>query len=474
MREKIKGVTEGLRECDQFQKSIVMRRFDKPYDTSSINKTQRLEDFISSTPDLTPPPVVRLGFQDPMAIFYSSGTTGIPKAIVHGGGTTLISSLKQSKLHRNQTCKEIALQYTTTGWIMYMSNLASMLLGAQCVLYDGSPFMPDHKVLLKIIEMQKVTMLGISPRYLSEMIKNNIVPREVADLSSLEVVVSTGMVLPEVMFDWFYDVGFPPTALLANIAGGTDIAGCFVMDNPLKPLYRGGFMGPVLGTPIAIYDHDMDEGSVGKEVPVGMPGDLVATAAFPNVPLFLWNDGPVAPGKKYNNAYFGRFQGVWTQGDFCQIDPKTGVVHMLGRSDGVLNPSGIRFGSSDIYSVIEHSFPKEVAESLCVGQRRPQDHDETVVLFLIMKPGHKLDKKMVLRVKDTIAKALTKRHVPKYIFETPEIPTTVNGKKVELPVKKIISGETIKPSGTLLNPQSLDFYYRFQKIEELQNPQAKL
>lgn len=147
---------------------------------------------------------------------------------------------------------------------------------------------------------------------------------------------------------------------------------------------------------------------------------------------------------------------------------------MLGRSDGVLNPSGIRFGSSDIYSVIEHSFPKEVAESLCVGQRRPQDHDERVVLFLIMKTGYKLDRKMVLHIKDVIAKALTKRHVPKYIFETPEIPTTINGKKVELPVKKIISGETIKPSGALLNPQSLEFYYRFQNIEEIQDPQVKL
>lgn len=188
-----------------------------------------------------------------------------------------------------------------------MSNLSSMLLGARCILYDGSPFMPDYKVLLKIIEMQKVTMLGISPRWMSEMIKNNIVPRETADLSSLEVVVSTGMVLPDVLFDWFYDMGFPRKVLLANIAGRTDIAGCFIMDNPLKSLYHSGFIGPVLGVPIAIYDHGMNEGSVGKEVPIGAPGDLIATTAFPNMPLFLWDDGPAAPGKKYCNAYFACF-----------------------------------------------------------------------------------------------------------------------------------------------------------------------
>jgi acetoacetyl-CoA synthetase len=192
------------------------------------------------------------------------------------------------------------------------------------------------------------------------------------------------------------------------------------------------------------------------------------------VPLFLWNDTTPAPGAKYRGAYFDRFNGVWAQGDFCVFHPKTGGVLMLGRSDGVLNPSGIRFGSSDIYAVLERCFPAEVAESLCVGQRRPSDLDERVVLFLIMKPGHALDKKMVKKIRDTIGSELTKRHVPKYVFQVPEIPVTVNGKKVELPVKSIISGKTVKPSGTLLNPGSLDYFYRFQKVEELEEPVAKL
>lgn len=223
-----------------------------------------------------------------------------------------------------------------------------------------------------------------------------------------------------------------------------------------------------------MYDHDLADGSEGKPLPAGQAGDLVATAAFPNVPLFLWNDDAPSPGKKYRGAYFDRFDGAWAQGDFCVFHPKTGGVLMLGRSDGVLNPSGIRFGSSDIYAVLERCFPAEVAESLCVGQRRSSDLDERVVLFLIMRQGRTLDRKMVTSIKDTIARELTKRHVPRYVFQVPEIPVTVNGKKVELPVKSIISGKTVKPSGTLLNPGSLDFFYRFQKVEELEEPLAKL
>lgn len=214
------------------------------------------------------------------------------------------------------------------------------------------------------------------------------------------------------------------------------------------------------------------------------------------MPVFLWNDGPgPAPGPKYRAAYFERFAGVWAQGDFCAIHPHTGAVLMLGRSDGVLNPSGVRFGSADIYAVLERCFPVEIAESLCVGQRRPHDLDERVVLFLLMREGFALDAKLVRRIKETIANELTKRHVPRFVFEIPEVPVcsllhspplgfpasvltllqvTVNGKKVELPVKSIISGKTIKPSGTLLNPQSLDHFYQYQNIEELEEPRARL
>ncbi|CCT67101.1 related to acetoacetyl-CoA synthetase [Fusarium fujikuroi IMI 58289] len=473
LRDKIKGVVEGMKECPSFQGAIIVQRFDSPHDTSQIPKTQRLESFLSSAPS-TPPPIERVGFQDPMVVYYSSGTTGTPKAIVHGVGPILVSVAKEAILHREITPKDVALQYTTTGWIMYLASVTRLAFGGRTVFYDGSPFVPDRSVLLRIVEEQRVTNLGISPRWLGELMKEGIVPQKEADLSSLTAVQSTGMVLKEQVFDWFYDGAFPTNIKLANFSGGTDIAACFVMENPLSPIYAGGCPGRVIGTPMAIYPSSADLDKPISPVPDGEPGDLVGTAAFPNVPLYLWNDTTPAPGKKYTSAYFDRFPNVWSQGDFAAVHPQTGHIHILGRSDGVLNPSGIRFGSADIYAVLEGSFAKEVAESLCVGQRRPQDHDESVVLFLLMKPGVKFNAELASKIRERIAKELTKRHVPKYIFEVPDIPTTVNGKKVELPVKQIISGSNVKPSGTLLNPQSLDFFYQFQKIEQIDQVKAKL
>lgn len=241
-------------------------------------------------------------------------------------------------------------------------------------------------------------------------------------------------------------------------------------------MYVGGCQGGGLGTSVAVYDHDLAEGSRGTPLPAGTPGDLVGTAAFPNVPVCLWNDGDeAAPGPKYRAAYFSRFDSAWAQGDFCMVHPLTGGLWMLGRSDGVLNPSGVRFGSADIYAVMERHFAAEVRESICVGQRRPHDADERVVLFVLMAPGVELDAALAGRIRAAIAREYTKRHVPAFIFEIPEVPVTVNGKKVELPVKHIISGQTVKPSGTLLNPQSLEYFYRFQDVEKLVGkPQAKL
>ncbi|RFU79248.1 acetoacetyl- synthase [Trichoderma arundinaceum] len=475
LRDNIRGMMEGLSECDQLQSIVIVQRFAKPFDTAAISKTERYEQFVQAGANKPPPAPVRVEFHDPFLIVYSSGTTGTPKALVHAVGPCYLSSIKEIHVHRDIGPSDVGLQFTTTGWIMYQSSLSHMAYGARCVAYDGSPLIPDPKVLLRVAAEQKATVLGISPRWMGELMKMGIAPRDEFDLSSLKSVTTTGMVCPDQIFEWFYDKAFPAKVQLANITGGTDIAGCFAQENPLDPLYVGGCQNGSLGIPIATYDHDLPEGSTGTPLPPGSAGDLVATAAFPNMPVFLWNDGPgPAPGPKYRAAYFERFAGAWAQGDFCAINPHTGAILMLGRSDGVLNPSGVRFGSADIYAVLERCFPEEIAESLCVGQRRPEDLDESVVLFLLMKGGLKLDKKLVGRVRETIAKELTKRHVPKYIFEIPEIPVTVNGKKVELPVKSIISGKTIKPSGTLLNPQSLNHFYRYQKIEELEEPRAKL
>jgi acetoacetyl-CoA synthetase len=225
------------------------------------------------------------------------------------------------------------------------------------------------------------------------------------------------MVLSESQFEWFYDEGFPKHVHLRNISGGTDLAGCFGMENPLDPVYVGGCQCPALGTKMEVYDQTIEEGP-GRAVPDGEPGELVATASFPNQPVFFWGD---ESGERYQNAYYTRFPHVWTHGDFIQVHPVTKQILFLGRADGVLNPSGVRFGSSDIYSVIETHFP-EIQDSICVGQRRPQDNDESVMLFLRMNDGETFSENLIERVKAKIAEERSRRHVPKYVFQTWDIP----------------------------------------------------
>ncbi|KAI3323228.1 acetoacetate-CoA ligase [Xylariaceae sp. AK1471] len=474
LRQKMAEVVGGMKDCSNFRGLVSIRRFHDALDVSDIPKTQTLDAFLNKREQITPP-IERVAFHDPFLVCYSSGTTGIPKAIVHSVGGVLLNFAKEGRLHEDAKSDAVSLQYTTTGWIMYLANVGQLLLGARVLLYDGSPFQPDLQTFVKLVGDQKVTRLGISPRWMYELAKAGVSPREITDLSSLRTVTSTGMVLSNQLFEWFYDKGFPSNVHLANISGGTDIAGCFAQGNPLTPVYVGGTQGPSLGLNVQLYDSLLPPGP-GKAVPDGTPGELVATASFPNVPVYLWGDKTPAgaPGTKFHSAYFARYEHVWAHGDFCVYHPVTKNLTFLGRADGVLNPSGVRFGSAEIYSVIERNFSDQIADSICVGQRRPEDNDESVMLFLLMRPGHRFNQKLVREVKEAIKKEMTKRHVPKYVFETPEIPTTVNLKKVELPVKQIVSGQVIKPSGTLLNPKSLDYYYQFAKVEELVPPKEKL
>jgi acetoacetyl-CoA synthetase len=499
LREKMAEVVDGLRECSNFAGVVSIRRFAEARDISRVPKSETWESFLAAADKNAPlPEFVRIAFHEPFLICYSSGTTGTPKAIVHSIGGVLINYFKEGRLHEGLGPDSVTLQYTTTGWIMYLANVAVLLYGGRTVFYDGSPFQPDASILIRVAAEHKVTKLGISPRWMFEVAKAGLRPRDLVNLSHLRTVTCTGMVLSDQLFEWFYDVGFPAHVHLANISGGTDIAGCFGAMNPLEPVYVGGTQGPSLGVHVAIYDSLLPDGVEGKEVPHGTPGELVATKAFPNTPCFLWGDkttagGPAAPGTKYHSSYFARFKHVWAHGDFCVVHPVTGNITFLGRADGVLNPSGVRFGSAEIYSVIERRFADRVQDSLCVGQRRPQDSDESVMLFLLMKPGARFDRALVKEVKQAISADLSKRHVPRYIFETPEIPvgtssflvswyqrwltasqTTINLKKVELPVKQIVSGQTIKASGTLANPQSLEYYYQFAKVEDLVGPKEKL
>ncbi|PKS08126.1 hypothetical protein jhhlp_005401 [Lomentospora prolificans] len=459
LRSKIKDTIEGMKSISEFRGVVAQERFPgQPNDVSGIKGCETWSNFIKSA---TSKELVfeECAFSDPALIVFSSGTTGPPKCIVHAVGGLVLNAHKEGRLHHCVDEKSVKLQYTTTGWIMYMQIPSALVLGAHPILYDGSPFFPDARVLLRLVHEFKITHLGISPRYLEELQREKIVPRDEYDLSNLQVVVSTGMVLPEALFEWFYDVGFPAHTHLGNISGGTDIAACFTIQNPLMPLHTGGCQHMSLGMDVQVFSPE------GKRLPDGEPGELVCVQAFPTMPVsFYGQDG----AKKYFNSYFARFPSVWTHGDFIQVHPQTKQVNFLGRSDGVLNPSGVRFGSAEIYNVVNAHFADRVADSVCVGQRRPQDNNERVLLFLLMKEGHKFTKSLANDIKQAIRKDLSPRHVPAYIFETPEIPemliesqTTVNMKKVELPVKQIVSGQKITPSGTLANPSSLSYYYQF-------------
>ncbi|KLJ07261.1 acetoacetate-CoA ligase [Blastomyces silverae] len=471
LRPKMKDIVRGMEGVEEFQGVVSQPRFqDRPADVSMVPRTQTLAAFLSKAKS-DKLEFVRVKFSDPFLIVYSSGMSLICNMCV------VLSGLKEGKLHRELKPNSVALQYTTTGWIMYLSALQPLMYGCRVVLYDGSPLLPDVTSFIKLAGEQKVTYLGTSPRYLYELQKNGIQPREITDLSNLEVMTSTGMVLSDALFEWVYDKGFPAKMHLSNISGGTDIAGTFGTSNSLTPLYVGGCQGPSLGTPIAVYDQTVEGGKGVKGIPLeeGVPGELVATAAFPNMPVMFWGENGA---ERYFDAYFARFDGnlthVWTHGDFIMIHPTTKQIFFLGRADGVLNPSGVRFGSSEVYGILENKFANEISDSICVGQRRPRDSDETVMLFLLMRPGVPFTKKLVEDVKAAIRSGLSPRHVPKYVFETPEIPTTVNLKKVELPVKQIVSGKVIKPSGTLANPESLNFYYQFAEVEKLVAPSSKL
>ncbi|KAF2718957.1 acetoacetate-CoA ligase [Polychaeton citri CBS 116435] len=476
LRPKMREFVEGMGSVPEFKTLVSMSRWRKsPSAVTTVPRTLLLSSFLEAAKGDRKLAFTRIPFSDPFIIVYSSGTTGMPKCIVHSAGGVLLNSCKESRVHRDVGPGNTVLQYTTTGWIMYLSSVLVMQHGARVILYDGSPFQPGLETFVRLVGEQKVTDLGLSPRYLRTLAsaKPPVLPREVADLSHLKRVGSTGMVLPDALYEWFYDHGFPPSVQLANLSGGTDLAACLTGDTPLKPLYVGGCQTAMLGFDVRVYDQTIEggRGIKGKEVPIGEAGELVCAKPFPTMPVRFWgSDG----AEKYFKAYFERFDDVWTHGDFIQVHPATRQIIFSGRADGVLNPSGVRFGSAEIYNVIDQHFPDEILDSICVGQRRQQDDDEAVMLFLLMKPGNKFSQSLVKKVKEAIAKEVGRRCVPTYVFETPEIPTTVNLKKVELPVKQIVSGKTIKPSDTLLNKECLDFYYQFAKVEDLVPAQSKL
>lgn len=394
------------------------------------------------------------GFRHPAIVVFSSGTTGKPKGIVHGAGGLLISGKLHQILHADLTPDDVKLQYTTLSWMMWISAIASIFTGGTMIAYDGSPL---HKMplLWEFVERYGVTFLGIGPRYLQLLDQADYHPNEKHDLTTLRTVLSTGSPLaPEGYTFVANHIG--KDIYLYNISGGTDIVGVFVGGVPSLPIYRGELTVPYLGCDVQSWD---DNGNRVWDA----AGHLVCLNAFTNMPIYFVDD---PDRKKLKDAYFCSFKKVvWNQSDYCFFNSKTGGVMMLGRSDGVLNPSGVRFGSSELYQAIEGVQMKVgVTDFLAVGQRLP-DGDERVMLFLKMQPGAKFSDTVVAEVNKAIKQKLSSRHVPAVVLECPDIPYTATGKRMEVPVKKIINNIRVEVSrASMANPDSLDFFLNNPKI----------
>ena len=378
----------------------------------------------------------------PLFIMYSSGTTGVPKSIVHGHGGTLLTHYKEHRLHCDIREGDVVFWFTTCGWMMWNWLVSSLASGAAIVLYDGSPLHPGPENLWRLAERHRITHFGTSPKFLSACEKAALRPAQTADLGAMRTLLSTGSPLNAEQFDWVYSA-VATDVHLASISGGTDLIGCFAGGAPTLPVRRGELQCRALGMAVEAWDHN------GAPV-VGERGELVCTKPFPSMPVGFWNDDS---GERYHAAYFEQNPGVWTHGDFIEIRPSGGVV-IHGRSDTTLNPGGVRIGTAEIYRAIE-TMP-EILDSIVVG--RPVDGDVEVVLCLKLRDGVQLDQELVARVKSTIRSATTPRHVPAHIFAVNDVPYTISGKKVEKAVRDTITGTAVHNRDALANPESLDEY----------------
>ncbi|XP_077995302.1 acetoacetyl-CoA synthetase-like [Glandiceps talaboti] len=453
--DKLKQVVQ---ELPDLEKVIVTDYVNKKntIDISGIPKSIFLDDFLESgqTEEGKTPPLefVQLPFSHPLYIMYSSGTTGPPKCMVHSAGGTLLKHLEEHILQGNMTRDDVLMYYSTTGWMMWNWMITAMAVGSAVVLYDGSPLIPTANILWDLVDKIGITVLGTGAKWLSVLEDKGIHPVETHSLKSLKCILSTGSPLKPTSFEYVYK-HIKEDLLLGSITGGTDIIGCFAGQSWMVPVYKGELQCRLLGMAMESWD---DEGKAIYDE----SGDLVCTKPFPSMPTHFWNDDN---GVKYKKAYFSQFKGVWSHGDYCIINSKTGGVVMLGRSDGTLNPNGVRFGSAELYNIVESL--KEIQDSLVVPQRN-QDGEERVIMFLKMENGYEFDDVVVKRVKSTIRSQLSARHVPSVILKTDDIPYTISGKKVEVAVRKVISGEDIQARGAFSNPSSLDLYYNIPQLQE--------
>ncbi|KAI2693276.1 acetoacetate--CoA ligase [Pseudomonas sp. TNT3] len=396
-------------------------------------------------PDFVPVP-----FAHPLYILYSSGTTGVPKCIIHSTGGVLLQHVKEHGLHADLGAGDRLFYYTTCGWMMWNWLVSALAVGSAVVLYDGSPFHPEPERLIDMIDDERISVFGTSPKFLATLENSGIKPRQTHDLNSLKTLLCTGSALSPQSYDFVYR-DIKPDLCLASMSGGTDIVSCFVIGNPLLPVRRGEMQGKSLGMAIEVWNDD------GQPV-IGEKGELVCTRHFPAMPIGLWNDHD---GEKLRASYFTQFPGVWAQGDYAE-ELHHGGMMIHGRSDAVLNPGGVRIGTAEIYRQVEKV--TQVIDSVAIGQQW-QD-DVRVVLFVKLCDGVELDEGLEQQIRQVIRANTTPRHVPAKILAVTDIPRTISGKVVELAVRNVVHGQKVKNTDALANPEALE---QFRNRAELLN-----
>ena len=447
--DSLERISDILKQLPSVEKVVVVPYTEANPDISNVPNAVYYEDFKSSVSDLDLD-FAQLPFDHPLYIMYSSGTTGLPKCMVQSAGGVLIQQLKDLILATDLKREDTIFYFTTCGWMMWNWLTTSLFVGATLVLYDGSPFYPDPEVLWEMSQDEKITIFGTSAGYIAALQNANVMPGKKYDLTPLKAMLSTGSPLSVENFEYIYRE-VKADLLLASITGGSDLNATFAAGNPMDPVYAGEIQCRGLGMKVEAWD----EG--GRPV-VGKQGELVCTRPFPSMPIYFWDD---PKGKKYHGAYFDVYPNVWRHGDFIEINDRGGVI-VYGRSDATLNPGGVRIGTSEIYRQMEQL--DEIEDSVVVGQ--DWKNDVRVVLFVKMAKGYELTEDVKKKIKNIIRINATPRHVPAKILSVPDIPYTLNMKKVELAVKKVIQCQPVLNKDALRNPEVLDYYAGFAELNE--------